>query len=150
MTDRSLHSREGTGVDIDLVNLDLALVSNIVLDSMGQIIPDSLLFYIEVGDNMSGFETVLLNNNAADGEYFSAIIYTEGLSSVNYKLTINAVNYGSGEFTESFTAAEEGFAIIVGPFIKTGSTFSRVAGGTIATFKYRMDASRFNSSKSPH
>lgn len=117
---------------------------------MGQIIPDSLLFYIEVGDNMSGFETVLLNNNAADGEYFPAIAYTEGSSTVNFKLTVNGANFGTFEFTESFTTSDVGIAIIIGPFTKTGSTFSRVAGGTIATFKYRMDASRFNSSKSPH
>jgi len=45
----------GTGVDIDLVDLDLVLVSNIILDSMGQIITDSLQFYSDFGDNVSSF-----------------------------------------------------------------------------------------------
>ena len=138
----------GPGADIDLVNLDLLLLSNVV-DSSGFII-DFEVYTADVGDNNSGFETVLLNNNAADGEYFPAIFYTEGSSTVNYKLTVNGANFGTFEFTESFTTSDVGFAIIIGPFTKSGSTFSRVAGGTIGTSRFQIDAFRFNSLLSPH
>ena len=138
----------GAGADINQVNLDLLLISNIV-DSSGFII-DFEVYTADVGDNISGFETVLLNNNATDGEYFSAIFYTEGSSTVNYKLTVNGANFVTFEFTESFTTSDVGFAIIIGPFTKSGSTFSRVAGGTIGTSRFEIDASRFNSLLSPH
>lgn len=138
----------GTGVDIDLVDLDLVLVSNIILDSMGQIITDSLQFYSDFGDNVSGFETVLLNNNAPDGEYSPVIFYIDGTSSVNFTITLNS-NSISGDLSDSFTAPVAlGSGIIFPSVTKSGSSFSRVATGwPSGTTKYKIDAARINYSK---
>ena len=138
----------GTGVDIDLVDLDLVLVSNIVLDSAGQIITDSLQFYSDFGDNISGFETVLLNNNAPDGEYSPVIFYIDGTSSVNFTLTLNS-NSITGGLSDSFTAPIAlGSGIIFPPVTKSGSSFARLATSWPgSTTKYKIEASSINYSK---
>ena len=138
----------GAGADIDQVDLDLILVSNIVLDGSGQIIADSLQFYSPLGDNLSGFETVLLANNAPDGEYAPVIFYMVGTSSVNFVVSLNSTNFGSGELSDPFTApVQPGSGIIFPSIIKAGSTFSRVAGGVIGTLRFPIKATDINYSK---
>lgn len=138
----------GAGADIDLVDLDVALFTNLVLDNSEFVILDSLVLYTNsIGNNDSGFETLFLDNNSADDDYYALVIYIDGSSAVNYNLALNSINFG-GEIPDSFTAADVGFLHIWGPFTKSGSTFSRVAGGTIGTSRYRIDAKNINYSKS--
>jgi len=127
----------GAGADIDLVNLNLVLFTNLVLDGEFVILDSLILYTNDIGSNDSGFETVLLNNNAADDDYYAMVIYFDGSSSANYKLTLNSVNFGV-EIIESIKAAD--LLHLWGPFTKSGSTFSRVAGGAIGTSRYKIDA----------
>ena len=101
-----------------------------------------------ISDNSSGFETIILDNSAADGAYFPLIIYEDGSSAVNFTISLNSTTF-NGELSDLFTAADVGFAVLFPSVTKTGSTFSRVAtSGAISTSKYRMDASKFNYLKS--
>lgn len=136
----------GAGADIDLVNLDLILATNLV-DSAGFIIDFDV--YSVVGNNTSGFETILLDNSAPDGDYYALVIYQEGTSSVNYVVTLNGAGFVDAKAELSFTATDV-FSPLIGPITKSGSTFSRLAGGTIGTSRFQIDASRFNSLLSPH
>ena len=138
----------GAGADIDLVDLGIALYTNLVLDSSGFVILDSLVLYTnDIGNNDSGFETLLLDNNSADDDYYALVFYLDGSSSVNYTLSLNSLNFG-GDLLESFTTADVGFLHIWGPFTKSGSTFSRIAAsGAIGTSKYKIEAGSINYSK---
>ncbi len=137
----------GAGADIDQVDLDVALFTNLVLDSDGFVILDSLELYTnDIGDNETGFETIFLDNNSADDDYYATVIYIDGSSSVNYILSLNSTNFG-GELPDSFAAADVGFLHLWGPFTKTGTTFSRVAMGAIDTQRFPVKATDINYSK---
>ena len=121
-------SQAANGLQTDLtwnagsmVNLDLFLVDNVII--VNNEISD---FYIKRGStNMTGFETVPINNNDSDQVYYLAVYYNTGSRAVTYTITSNGPGVSNATATDNFAAADVGTAVFYGPITKVGSTYSR-------------------------
>jgi len=130
-------SQAANGLQTDLtwdagtpVNLDLFLVDNVIITN-NQISDFNI---VRASANLTGWETVLINNNDSDEVYYLAVFYNTGSRAVNYTLTSN----GPGGITnattnDTFAAADVGSANFYGPITKNGSSYSRAvqAGNNI-------------------
>ena len=126
----------GEGENINQVNLDLFLATNVVAE--GNEIMDFDIY--DLSERTSGFESILLRNSAVDGDYYAVSFYKEGSEEVDYTIGINGQSYGELIINEKFFPEDEEFAIFFGPIKKAGNTFSRLKNSfqkIITTFPHQ-------------
>ncbi|MFT3824867.1 MAG: Calx-beta domain-containing protein [Chitinophagaceae bacterium] len=110
------------------VNLDLYVANNVQI-SNNEITDFDL---VSGSQNKYGFESVLLNNSATDGEYYIVAYYESGSRAINYTLNWNSPSFTDVESEGSFTTADVGYAQFWGPVTKSGSSYSKQSGGTFS------------------
>jgi hypothetical protein len=109
-----------------LVDLNLYTAHNVVIGSDNYIESFNLL-QESAGDK--GFESVFIDNNESDDEYYIVINYNEGSREVNYKLNYNGPTIANAKVEGTLTATDVNYAIFYGPINKSGSSYSRSSGG---------------------
>lgn len=117
----------GAEQDIDQADLDLLLVSDIV-EEEGTIVDFEM---VDVSDSESGFETVLLQENHPDKEYYMVVLYAAGDLPASYRIHASNSAWGTDLIIEGeFSAGEAGGGRIYGPIPKEGSSYfgARQAG----------------------
>jgi hypothetical protein len=129
-------SRASTGLQTDLtwdagslVDLDLFAVNNLVIDTVHGTIQSFQL--VDSSELDKGFESVLIKNSFADGDYYLVVAYTDGARAVNFTLNANGPGGANGSLTDSFAPADQGFVAIYGPINKVGSAFTFRESGSI-------------------
>jgi hypothetical protein len=127
------NSRAASGLNTDLtwdggsmVDLDLYYANNVTISNNS--VSDYNL--LSGSTETYGFESLLLSNNADDGEYYIVVAYTEGSRVVNYTLTYNAPNITDEEVDGQLTTSQVGYALFYGPVTKSGSSYSKTINGT--------------------
>lgn len=114
----------GIGEDIDEVNLDLLLATDVVVEG------DAITGFTLDGnssENTEGFESILLDNGAPDNEYYLVIFYNSGSREVTFDLSLHSLGSDSSTSTGSFTKDDVGSAVFFGPIVKDGSFTSDAA-----------------------
>ena len=126
----------GIGEDIDEVNLDLFLATDVVVEG------DAVTGFT-LNDNSSentvGFESILLDNGAPDDEYYFVIFYNSGSRDVTFDLSLHSLGSDSSSSAGSFTKNDVGGAVFFGPIVKDGfftSAAARALPGGLLTGKY--------------
>lgn len=106
-----------------LVDLNLYTAYNVTITDDGYI--DDGFTLLGGSYNEYGFESLLLSNAETDQEYYLAIEYYDGARAVDY--TLNVVTNGNTllNATYNLTTADVGYAYFIGPFTKSGTSFSR-------------------------
>lgn len=113
--------------DINLVDLDLLLVSELVEED-GAVVDFTM---VDVSGEESGFESVLLEESHPDDDYYIVVFYADGSLPVDFR--IHASNSGWGTeliIEDDFATNEVGGGRIYGPIPKEGSNYfgARKAG----------------------
>jgi hypothetical protein len=116
-----------SGGDIDQVDLDLYLVTNLVMEegTVQDFDP------VELSEGESGFETVVLHENDPDQEYFLLVLYLEGEKNVDFRIHASNANFGTSVFVEeAFADNEVGGGRVYGPIPKQGNSYfgERIVG----------------------
>lgn len=114
----------GAGVDIDNVNLDLLLATDVVAE--GNVITGFNLDQ-NSSENLTGYESILIDNNAADGEYYAVIFYNSGEGDVTFGLSLHSQGSESSTTDGSLTENDVESAIFFGPIVKNGAFTSNAA-----------------------
>lgn len=117
----------GEEQDIDQADLDLLLVSDIVEED-GTIVDFEM---VDISESESGFETVLLQENQPDNEYYMVVLYAAGSHQASYRIHASNSAWGTDMIIEDeFSANEAGGGRIYGPIPKEGSSYfgARKAG----------------------
>jgi flagellar capping protein FliD len=111
----------GEGKDIDEVDLDLYLATNVVIED-NQVID---AFIYNGSENSAGFESLSLTSTDQDDEYYIVVYYKEGSTSFEYSISLNGAGYENVVVTDQFTSSDSGYAVFFGPIMKSGNSFSR-------------------------
>src|SRR6266498_2128651 len=108
-----------------LVNLELYTANNVVINS------DTIDSFdlVDGSENEKGFESLLINNNDPDDDYYLVVYYNTGSRTVNFTLTSNGPDVSDAITDDTFEASDTGAAVFYGPITKSGSSYSRQAGG---------------------
>lgn len=130
-----------SGGDIDQVDLDLYLVTNLEMDE------GTVQDYdpVELSEGESGFETVVLHENDPDQEYFLLVLYLEGERDVDFRVHASNAQFGTRVFVdEAFAENEAGGGRIYGPIPKQGNTYfgERRVGAGLSLNQGMMPVSR--------
>jgi hypothetical protein len=112
----------GEGKDIDDVNLDLYLATNVTISD--NTVTDATLY--KSSKNSTGFETLKLQGSEPDDEYYIVVAYTSGNKDVSFTLNLNGFGYTNEATNDSFKSSESGYAAFYGPLKKSGSTLGRM------------------------
>lgn len=112
----------GEGEDIDDVNLDLYLATNVTIED--DMVSDADIY--AGSENISGFETLWITSDDEDTEYYIVVNYTEGNVAADFTLNLNGGDSFSNEsITETLASEDAGSAIFYGPITKSGSSIGR-------------------------
>lgn len=111
----------GENADIDQVNFDVYLATNVVID--GEVVTDATMY--AVSENTLGFETLNLTADDPDDEYYVVIYYNEGNLDGEYFLNFNGMGFENELVTNAFTSEDSGYAIFFGPLYKSGTSLGR-------------------------
>jgi hypothetical protein len=132
-------SRASTGLQTDLtwdagslVDLDLLVVNNLVIDTVHGAIQSFNI--VDSSENDKGFESVLIKNSSADGDYYLVVAYvgpTTGARAVNFTVNANGPGGANASLDDTFAAGDQGFVAIYGPITKVGSAFTFRGSGSI-------------------
>ena len=126
----------GIGEDIDEVNLDLLLATDVLVE--GDIVTDFTLMQ-NSSENSEGFESIIIDNNEPDAEYYPVIFYNSGNRDVTFDRTLHSLGSESSTSSGTFFQDEVGGAIFFGPIVKSGpftATSARVLPRESLTGKY--------------
>lgn len=134
--DETDRSEEGLQTDLvwdagSMVDMNLYVANNVVFS--GDTATDYNL--VSGSENENGFESVFIDNEDADDEYYIVVSYNSGSRDVNFALTWNGPSIDNVTQEDSFTAADEGYAIFWGPIVKNGSSYGRLSHGTFFDLK---------------
>lgn len=128
------NKNEGLRADLtwdagDIVNMNLYVANNVVISD------NAISSYdlVNGSENEKGFESVLISNDADDGEYYIVVAYESGSRDVNYTITLNSSGIDNEQGSDSFSSSDEGYAIFWGPITKSGSDFARQTGNLFST-----------------
>jgi Calx-beta domain len=108
-----------------LVNLNLYVANNVVIDSNNTVTHFDI---VTSSEHQKGFESVLINNNDADGKYYLVASYQDGSRQVNYTVTFSGPGISNQHRDDSFAASDSGYAVFYGPITKNGSSYARQRG----------------------
>jgi Calx-beta domain len=116
---------EGPGTNINNVNLDLFLQDSVVITNNA--ITDVGKTYTS-SRNTTGFETLFLNATDTQQDYYVAVSYNTGSSTVNYNVAFNGFGWvpdsnNDNIYTDTFTPADVQLATFIGAFTFDGSNF---------------------------
>lgn len=115
----------GEGVDINGVNFDLYLATNVVIED--NTVTEADLYTASEGS--SGFETLWITQDDEDTEYYIVVNYTEGNVDAGFTINLNGGDSHSDEgISDIFDADDVGRAIFYGPLTKSGYSISRRKG----------------------
>ncbi len=115
--------RLGDGISVTNGNLDMYLVTNVVV-SNGQVISKDLVEGVN-SVHESGFETFNIGSALADGKYYIMVRYVSGTYDADTELVMSK-GTGYTRATARITAANVGKDFYFGPITKSGSSYSRV------------------------
>jgi hypothetical protein len=125
-------SRAGTGLQTDLywdagslVDLDLFAANNVVISNNTVTSFD----LVDSSEHDKGFESVLINNNKPDGDYYLIVYYSVGSRTVNFTLNTNGPSISNVTTADTFPLSDVGAAYFYGPIHKVGSTYMRQSRG---------------------
>lgn len=107
-----------------LVNLDLYVITNVTYDANNDIEDFDV---VGGSENEKGFESVLISNNDADGEYYIIVYYESGTRNVTFTLNFEGPSV-SDKGSESFSSSDVGYGYYIGPINKNGSSYTRQTG----------------------
>jgi hypothetical protein len=111
-----------TAPDIDEYDLDLFIANNVVITD-DQV--ESFDIYSR-SENDTGFESVWIDADAPDGEYYIVAQYTSGDGDIAFLLEMNGSDFSHDTIDGDFTNDDVGSAVFFGPLTKEGNTFSKV------------------------
>jgi hypothetical protein len=115
----------GEGEDIDRVNFDLYLATNVVIE-------DNTVTGADIykgSENSLGFETLRITQDDEDAEYYIVVSYIKGNVNADFTINLNGGDgYSDESFTNTFAAANVGSAVFYGPLTKSGSSIGRRKG----------------------
>ncbi|MBA4058463.1 MAG: hypothetical protein C0490_27345 [Marivirga sp.] len=115
----------GESEDIDRVNFDLYLATNVIIED--NTVTDADIY--TASENSLGFETLWITQDDEDTEYYIVVNYTEGNVDADFTINLNGGDgYSDESFSDIFSADDVGGALFYGPLTKSGSSISRKKG----------------------
>lgn len=112
----------GPGMDMNEVNLDMYFITDVTTE-LGQI--TNFRQYGEGARSESGFESLSLNTNDPDNEYYLVVEYTEGTEVVEFEL-FSYLPDGILYARERLSGTDNDAALVFGPFLKEGNNITSV------------------------
>jgi hypothetical protein len=112
----------GDGVRINAANFDLYLADSVVVNSDGTVSAFHAVDGIQ-GTNETGFETIMLNNQIADQQYYVIIKYVSGEDPAELRLQFNSSSAHRAA-AGTVSSGSAGRTLYYGPITKRGASYT--------------------------